>query len=229
MARRAAFNDPIENYIEWSRNTLNPGHYLGGTIPPDLPGCAASATERCRPQPKKRKHPAMKRLLLVSLIAMLAAGAGCASRSAPIGSAELYWLLNRASWEGDALSVEMLLKAGADPDGVRDYVAFHQTYQRGFEPSWPINQAAWGGHDEVIGLLLRAGAKPHAPEDEGQTALSIAAERGHKEVVRLLLEAGADRTYPAPYGRGKTGTAEEIARNSGHHELARLTREFKTK
>ena len=171
----------------------------------------------------------MKRLLLVLLVAMLSAGASCASRSARIGSAELYWLLNRACWEGDDLSVEMLLNAGADPDGVRDYLAFHNSYQRGWEPSWPINQAAWGGHDKVITLLLRAGAKAHAPEDEGQTALSIAAERGHKEIVRLLLAAGADRTYRAPYGRGGVGTAEEIAQNSGHHELAKLIREFKTK
>ena len=28
--------NPIDNYIEWSEHRLNPGHYLGGTIKPDL-------------------------------------------------------------------------------------------------------------------------------------------------------------------------------------------------
>ncbi len=94
----------------------------------------------------------------------------------------------------------MLLKAGADPDGIRDYEVFHKSpYQRGYEPSWPINQAAYGGHAEVVRLLLRAGAKAHAPEDEGQTALIIAAEPGHMEIVRLLLEAGARPTDNVPF------------------------------
>jgi hypothetical protein len=27
---------PIENYIEWSKHRYDPGHYLGGTLPPHL-------------------------------------------------------------------------------------------------------------------------------------------------------------------------------------------------
>jgi ankyrin repeat protein len=124
----------------------------------------------------------------------------------------------------------MLLKAGADPNGVRDYAAFHKSpYQFGVEPSWPINLAAAGGRAEIIRLLLRAGAKPHAPEDEGQTALTIAAERGHLEVVRLLLQAGADRTYRGPGPGGFVGTAEEIAHRSGHQEVADEIRRFPDK
>jgi hypothetical protein len=131
----------------------------------------------------------MNRLLLIVVVILATVGAGCRSRADEIGPAELYWLLNRACFEGDELAVQMLLKAGADPSGVRDYEAFHKSsYQCGYEPSWPVNQAAYGGHTEVVRLLLQAGAKAHAPEDEGQTALTIAAERGHLEVVRLLLE-----------------------------------------
>ena len=172
----------------------------------------------------------MKILRLVLLVATATAGASCALRDGQTDRAQLYWLMNRACAAGDDLAVEMLLDAGADPDGVRDYVAFHKSrYQRGFEPSWPINLAAWEGHAKVVQLLLRAGANAHAPEGEGQTALTIAAERGHKEVVRLLLEAGADRTYRAPYARGRVGTAEEIARHSGHRDIADLIRQFRRK
>ena len=138
--------------------------------------------------------------------------------------------MNRACWEGDEISVEMLLKAGADPNGVRDYEKFSKSpYQRGYEPSWPINQAAWGGHAAVVRRLLHAGAKPHAPEDEGQTALIIAAQRGHVEVVRLLLEAGVDRSYRGPGPRGFDGTAEEIARHSGHADVADVIKRFPRK
>jgi ankyrin repeat protein len=123
----------------------------------------------------------------------------------------------------------MLLKAGADPTGVKGYEAFHKSpYQRGYEPSWPINQAAWGGHTAVIRLLLAAGAKVDAPEDEGQTALLIAAYRGDLDTVRLLLEAGADRSYRASAGVAGdfVGTAEEIAGKAGHSDVASYIRDF---
>lgn len=164
----------------------------------------------------------MKRSLFVAGLALATLGASCPLRTDRIGRAEMYWLMNRACWTGDEIGVEMLLKAGADPDGVRDYKAFHQSrYQIGLEPSWPINMAADGGHAEIIRLLLRAGANPHAPEDAGQTALTIAAARGHLEVVRLLLQAGVDKAYLGPMG-----TAEETARRSGHEEVADAIRRF---
>jgi len=172
-------------------------------------------------------------LSIVLMVVLAICATGCQQRAAHperIGPAEFYWLMNRACWTGDAIGVEMLLKAGADPDGVRDYAAFHQSpYQVGLEPSWPINQAAYGGHADVVRLLLQAGAKAHAPEDEGQTALIIAAERGHVEVVRLLLEAGVDRSYRGPGPNGFDGTAEEIARHSGHADVADVIRRFPAK
>ena len=162
----------------------------------------------------------------------LIALASCVSRTQPtaIGPAELYWLLNRACWSGDEMAVQMLLKAGADPTGVQGYEAFyHSPYMTApFEPSWPINQAAWGGHASVIRLLLAAGAKADAPEDEGQTALLIAAHRGDMDTVRLLLEAGASRSYRAAWLGGDTpSTAEEVAARDGHGELAEFIRDFK--
>jgi len=168
----------------------------------------------------------VKRFLLV--IVGLAVGLAIAGPSRPvaIGPAELYWLMNQACWYGDQLSVQMLLKAGADPTGVKGYTAFHKSeYQHGYEPSWPINQAALGGHAEVIRLLLAAGAKVDAPEDEGQTALMLAAHEGHMGVVKLLLEAGADKTYRAGPGEF-VGTAEEVADRAGHKQIGDFIRSF---
>lgn len=135
----------------------------------------------------------------------------------PIGRAELYWLMNRACWYGDDIGVRMLLDAGADPDGVKDYAEF-----RRFEPSWPINQASWGGHVEVVELLLKAGAKVDLPEGEGHTALTIASFRNHPKLVGVLLAAGADLSYRTPQG-----TALELAKKKGFTEVVRVLESHK--
>ena len=166
----------------------------------------------------------------VALVLLVVLTGACRKPAPQLGPAELYWLMNRACYSGDEIGVTMLLRAGADPDGKRDYAAFHQSsYQRGYEPSWPINQAAYGGHLKVAQLLLRAGAKPDAPEDMGQTALSIAAERGDLEFVKVLLAGGADRTAKRPGESGFNGTAEELARHSGHSVVADAIRDFRSK
>lgn len=36
MRKRKGPPDPFADYIEWSNNRYNPGHYLGGNIPPYL-------------------------------------------------------------------------------------------------------------------------------------------------------------------------------------------------
>lgn len=123
--------------------------------------------------------------------------------------------MGRACNEGDELSVEMLLKAGADPSGIRDYKSFLKKYNKPYEPSWPLIRASRGGHAAVVRLLLAAGADPNLAEGEGITALTVAAEGGHLEVVRLLLEAGADPAY-----RTWEGTAAELASRNGHRETA---------
>lgn len=38
----------------------------------------------------------------------------------------LYWLLDRACWQGDELSVDILLKTGAHPIGLKGYVDFRK-------------------------------------------------------------------------------------------------------
>ena len=36
MVSRKRRRDPFADYIEWTNNRYNPGHYLGGNLPPEL-------------------------------------------------------------------------------------------------------------------------------------------------------------------------------------------------
>ncbi len=36
MAKRRQDRDPFADYVEWTRHRYDPGHYLGGTLPPHL-------------------------------------------------------------------------------------------------------------------------------------------------------------------------------------------------
>ena len=161
--------------------------------------------------------------LVLPLLAVVLISTVSRADTKRLGLGELYWLLDRACARGDEMSVEMLLKAGADPSGVRGYGAFKKTrYFAGVEPMWHLIQAAYGGHTECVQLLLRAGADPNLPYGEGVTALTVAVERGHIDIVRLLLAAGADRSY-----KTLEGTAAEIAEKKGYKEILALLRQQK--
>ena len=36
MVRGKRWRDPFADYVEWTNNRYNPGHYLGGNLPPEL-------------------------------------------------------------------------------------------------------------------------------------------------------------------------------------------------
>ena len=141
----------------------------------------------------------------------------------PIRLGELYWLLDRACWTGDELSVQILLKAGADPSGLRGYADFRKGVDHiGVEPTWHLVQTSYSGHPAVTRLLLRAGADPNLACGEGVSALTVAADKGHTEIVRLLLAAGADKNY-----KSVDGTAAQIAERRGHTKILNLLRASK--
>ncbi len=127
----------------------------------------------------------------------------------PLGPGELYWLMDRACVHGDAMSVQMLLNAGAEPDGVNDYEHFGR-----FEPIWHLHQAAYGGHVKIVDMLLKAGATVDLRCGEGETALFMAIYQNRVDVVRRLLEAGASSRIKV---NGKT--AMEVARSKGFSEI----------
>jgi hypothetical protein len=93
-----------------------------------------------------------------------------ASASTCAGWSPLTW----ASRKGHASTVELLLEAGADPDG-----------RGGPGNATPMIQAAMGGHASVVELLAAAGADPDARDDEDFTAAMHAGFR-HPQNERLM-------------------------------------------
>ena len=87
-----------------------------------------------------------------------------------------------ASHAGHAETVELLLQAGAEPEGPRL-----------LNGSTPLLGAVEHGHTEVVALLLQAGAAAgRALGVGGATPLLLAAHRAHREIGAMLLHCGAD-------------------------------------
>src|SRR5947209_7711317 len=66
--------------------------------------------------------------------------------------------LHKACWEGDAAVVDLLLKAGADPNRIAPTNWRQGPLHRTLE--FRITQRKHPGHVEVVRLLLAAGADP---------------------------------------------------------------------
>lgn len=107
---------------------------------------------------------------------------------------------------GDAVVVQNLLAAGADPN-TRDFQGYR-----------PLHRAARGGHHAAATLLLAHGADPNAANNWGETPLVTAAETGSAGVVRALLAAKADIN-----GRSFRNVTPLLAAvQSGRPDVARL-------
>ncbi len=162
----------------------------------------------------------MKTALLAFLTAALIPLSNSAEPK-PLRLGELYHLLDRACVSGDEQSVQILLKAGADPSGIRGYADFLKGVGHA-EPMWHLVQAAYGGHAPIVKLLLHAGADPNLACGEGETALTAATRSGHIEVVRLLLTTKIKRDY-----RAFDETAAEIAERNRRTDILNLLRKSK--
>lgn len=100
----------------------------------------------------------------------------CAHANCPLRSAILI---------GSAAAVDVLLKAGANPDGVAPEIGVIAT---------PLVAAAARGDLALARRLIAAGARIEGYGDhgEGQTPLMAAAARADRAMADLLLEKGAD-------------------------------------
>ena len=108
--------------------------------------------------------------------------------------------LHYACWQGDGNNgrdtgeveetIQLLIDAGADPN----------LLSRGIRP---LHEAVFGdwGSPTSVRVLLSRGADINATNENGQTALIVAAQHGEVECLRLLLEAGANRTLKDNRGK----------------------------
>ena len=91
----------------------------------------------------------------------------------------------KAAKYSSAETVRYLLQHGADPN----------KFNR--DGKMPIHEAAYKGKAEVVSALLEAGVSvdEETRDDNGDTALILAAAQGHAHVVKVLVEAGVDLNY----------------------------------
>lgn len=112
-----------------------------------------------------------------------------------------------AAFFNQPATLEILLKAGADPSAVSGNPM----------EVCPLNCAAAAGANACAELLLEAGAEPDSAQHGEITALMGAAAGGNAALVGLLLEAGAAKALKSADGH----TAAEFARERGHEDVAK--------
>ena len=129
-----------------------------------------------------------RKLIGSVLIVVLAAGL----YGYRIARAERHRALDRACASGDVSRVGLLLRLGADPNGVND-AAFYSRYSwTVFETMPPLHTSAAGGHTNVVRLLLEHGANPGRLSSEQMTAGAIARLKGHSDLARTLDDAQSE-------------------------------------
>lgn len=119
--------------------------------------------------------------------------------------------LSAAAYKNDQDSVQVLLSAGAKPDGADSYSEFGS----------PIASAASQGHNQIVTMLLRAGADvKNRGEDSQGSALWHAVVHRHLKTVKMLVDAGAN--VEASQGMSGIIYAISIAARPGDREIVCL-------
>ena len=117
-------------------------------------------------------------------------------------SDEIYWRLEQAIKNNNLSEVQALLDQGVNVN-----VAFTS----------PLEVAVHNNKIEITKLLLEHHAEPNR-ESADETCLILAAKNGNLEMVKLLVSSGAEVLQ---YAWGDEDcTAEFIAREEGHNEVA---------
>jgi len=89
--------------------------------------------------------------------------------------------LRSCVWRGKTEFVPELLALGADPN----YLTIFGGWR-------PLHYAAWNDRPKIALQLIEAGAWKDVQNDDGQTALHLAAARGSIACIQTLIEAGCD-------------------------------------
>ena len=112
-----------------------------------------------------------------------------------------------ASVKGHVPAVRQLLSSGADPN-LRDIYGWT-----------PLMRAVYEGREKVVQALLeQPDVDLNAKNDQGATALHLAAVKGNEALTRFLLFAGANPLVGDRKGR----TPENLAVAAGHENVAKL-------
>ena len=137
--------------------------------------------------------------------------------------------LHEAAENGHAFIALMLLGAEADPFSAwlpeLSAIAADELMRLGAEAELPeLDEGAVpmsASEAAIARTLLEIRDDPYAPDEDGRTPLSYAAERRHAFIARMLLgvrEKGADPDAPDEDGR----TPLSYAAESGHAFIARM-------
>ena len=114
-----------------------------------------------------------------------------------------------ASVKGHVPAVRQLLVSGADPN-LRDVYGWT-----------PLMRAVYEERELVVQVLLeQPNVALNVSNDQGATALHLAAAKGNEALARSLLLAGADPSMGDRNGR----TPESMAVAAGHENVAKLLR-----
>ena len=167
------------------------------------------------------------------------------TEGAPVNAQDIYGAtpLMYACWCMHSEIVHLLLNHGADPNkqdinnstaleiacfmqmtvGVKLLLAHEADHSPlGLTESTPLmfacKNSGFSMDPSILVLLLSAGADPNAQNEDGYTALIIAAYYGYKEGVRVLLNAGANVNTQDIYG----STALHEAANNDFLSISEL-------
>src|SRR5262245_31522868 len=123
----------------------------------------------------------------------------------PDSATALHWA---AQWD-DAVTVDLLIRAGADVNLANDY---------GVTPLAVACQNGSATSAAVIEKLLKAGANPNAALPSGETVLMTASFAGNADAVKALL-AGDANVNARETAKGQT--ALMWAASEGHRDVVR--------
>ena len=151
-----------------------------------------------------KRSPRVRALLLVALlgialfVSLLGARLIGYSYETSTGMHGLRFALHKASRDGDAVLVRLLLMTGADPNLAEPVAGIR-----------PLHLAAIEGHLKIARLLLDEGAEPNGPPGMFERPLFFAARGHEQEMADLLFERGASYEFVDAVFLGDTDFVEQ--------------------